>query len=86
METIRVVCGHDCPDLCSLLVQVAEGRVVRVRGDPDHPFTAGFACAKTNRDAELVNSPERLAQGGQALRAVAALPALTDPRALHRRQ
>jgi anaerobic selenocysteine-containing dehydrogenase len=60
METITVVCGHDCPDLCSLLVQVENGRVVQVRGDPDHPFTAGFACAKTNRDAELVNSPERL--------------------------
>jgi anaerobic selenocysteine-containing dehydrogenase len=60
METIRVVCGHDCPDLCSLLVQVENGRVAQVRGDPDHPFTAGFACAKTNRDAELVNSPERL--------------------------
>jgi anaerobic selenocysteine-containing dehydrogenase len=60
METIRVVCAHDCPDLCSLLVQVEHGRVVQVRGDPDHPFTAGFACAKTNRDAELVNSPERL--------------------------
>jgi anaerobic selenocysteine-containing dehydrogenase len=60
METIRAVCGHDCPDLCSLLVQVENGRVVQVRGDPDHPFTAGFACAKTNRDAELVNSPERL--------------------------
>lgn len=60
METIRVVCAHDCPDLCSLLVTVDNGQVVQVRGDPDHPFTAGFACAKTNRDAELVNSPERL--------------------------
>lgn len=61
METIRVVCGHDCPDLCSLLATVENGRVVQVRGDPEHPFTAGFACAKTNRDAELVNSSERLA-------------------------
>jgi anaerobic selenocysteine-containing dehydrogenase len=61
MATIRVVCGHDCPDLCSLLAQVENGQVVQVRGDPDHPFTAGFACGKTNRDAELVNSPERLA-------------------------
>jgi anaerobic selenocysteine-containing dehydrogenase len=60
VETIRVVCAHDCPDLCSLLVKVENGQVVQVRGDPDHPFTAGFACAKTNRDAELVNSPERL--------------------------
>jgi anaerobic selenocysteine-containing dehydrogenase len=60
VKTIRVVCAHDCPDLCSLLATVDNGQVVQVRGDPDHPFTAGFACGKTNRDAELVNSPERL--------------------------
>jgi anaerobic selenocysteine-containing dehydrogenase len=61
MQTVRVVCAHDCPDSCSLLVKVENGQVTQVRGDPDHPFTAGFACAKTNRDAELVNSPERIA-------------------------
>ena len=61
METIRVVCAHDCPDMCSLLAEVEDGRVVRIEGDPDQPFTAGFACAKVNRDAELVHSPERLA-------------------------
>ena len=60
METVRVVCAHDCPDMCSLLAEVEDGRVLRVRGDPEHPFTAGFACAKVNRDAELVHSPERL--------------------------
>jgi anaerobic selenocysteine-containing dehydrogenase len=60
METIRVVCGHDCPDMCSLLAHVEDGRVVRVVGDPDQPFTAGFACARVNRDAELVHSPDRL--------------------------
>lgn len=57
---VRVVCGHDCPDMCSLLAHVDNGRVVRVEGDPNHPYTAGFACAKVNRDAELVNSPERI--------------------------
>jgi anaerobic selenocysteine-containing dehydrogenase len=60
METKRVVCAHDCPDMCSLLVTVDQGRVVKVEGDPDHPFTAGFACGKVNRDHELVHSPERL--------------------------
>jgi anaerobic selenocysteine-containing dehydrogenase len=60
MHTVRTVCAHDCPDMCSLLVQVDQGRVVRVQGDPDHPFTDGFACAKVNRDAELVHSPERI--------------------------
>ncbi len=61
METVRVVCAHDCPDMCSLLAHVEEGRVVRIEGDPGQPFTAGFACGKVNRDAELVHSPERLA-------------------------
>ncbi|HEX2886446.1 molybdopterin-dependent oxidoreductase, partial [Vineibacter terrae] len=58
--TIRTVCAHDCPDMCSLLVHVENGRVVRISGDPDQPFTAGFACSKVNRDGELVHSPERL--------------------------
>jgi anaerobic selenocysteine-containing dehydrogenase len=46
--------------MCSLLAHVDNGRITRIDGDPDQPFTAGFACAKVNRDAELVHSPERL--------------------------
>ena len=46
--------------MCSLLAEVEDGRVLRIKGDPEQPFTAGFACAKVNRDAELVHSPERL--------------------------
>ena len=61
METIRLVCGHDCPDMCSLLAHVEDGKVHRIEGDPDQPYTAGFACAKVNRDTELVHSPERIA-------------------------
>src|SRR5581483_6356437 len=62
LQTIRVVCGHDCPDMCSMLAYVEGGRVVRIQGDRDNPFTAGFACAKVNRDYELVHSPLRLAR------------------------
>src|SRR5207245_9067584 len=60
VETVRVVCAHDCPDMCSLLAEVEGGRVLRIKGDPEQPFTAGFACGKVNRDAELVHSPERI--------------------------
>lgn len=59
---IRTVCAHDCPDMCSLLAHVEDGRLVRIQGDPDQPFTAGFACAKVHREPELVHSPERLRQ------------------------
>ncbi|HEY6980663.1 molybdopterin-dependent oxidoreductase [Reyranella sp.] len=61
MKSVRVVCAHDCPDMCSLIAHVDNGKVVRVQGDPDHPYTAGFACGKVNRDADNVNSPERIA-------------------------
>jgi anaerobic selenocysteine-containing dehydrogenase len=44
-----------------MLAQVEGGRVVRIQGDRANPLTAGFACAKVNRDHELVHSPLRLA-------------------------
>ena len=44
-----------------MLAQVEDGRVVRIQGDHANPLTAGFACAKVNRDHELVHSPRRLA-------------------------
>jgi len=60
MKTIRTVCAHDCPDQCSLLAQVEGDRVVKIQGDPEHPFTAGFACAKVNREHEMLVSPDRI--------------------------
>jgi anaerobic selenocysteine-containing dehydrogenase len=56
----RAVCGHDCPDMCSLRVTVEDGRIVRVEGDASDPFTDGFVCAKVTRAGDLVHSPERL--------------------------
>jgi anaerobic selenocysteine-containing dehydrogenase len=47
--------------MCSLLAHVENGRVVKIQGDPEQTFTAGFACGKVNRDMDLVYSPERLA-------------------------
>ncbi len=60
MTKVRVVCAHDCPDMCSLVAEVEEGRLVRLQGDPEEAYTAGFACAKVNRDMETLHSPDRL--------------------------
>lgn len=54
----RATCPLDCPDACSLLLTLEEGRLSRVEGDPRHPVTQGFACAKTYRYPERVR--ERL--------------------------
>ena len=59
-EIKRSVCPYDCPDTCGLLVEVADGKAIRVSGDPDHPNTRGFLCAKMNRYELTVHSPRRL--------------------------
>jgi anaerobic selenocysteine-containing dehydrogenase len=43
-----------------MLVTVEDGKAVRVAGDPEHPFTQGFLCAKVNRYVERTYHPERL--------------------------
>jgi anaerobic selenocysteine-containing dehydrogenase len=53
-------CPLDCPDLCSLVVKVDDGRVVEVDGDPDAPFTDGFVCGKVRNLADHLYGEARL--------------------------
>jgi anaerobic selenocysteine-containing dehydrogenase len=57
---VRGGCPHDCPDACATLTTVENGRAVRIQGDPDHPFTQGFLCAKVNRYLERTYHRDRL--------------------------
>jgi anaerobic selenocysteine-containing dehydrogenase len=43
---VRTTCPRDCYDACGALVRVEDGRVVHVRGDPDHPVSRGKLCRK----------------------------------------
>ncbi|MBI2194147.1 MAG: molybdopterin oxidoreductase family protein [Planctomycetes bacterium] len=54
------ICPHDCPDSCALRVQVRQDELVRVEGDPDHPITRGFVCAKVLHYPRRWNSQARL--------------------------
>lgn len=58
--TVLGACPHDCPDTCSMLVKVANGKVTGVQGNPAHPFTQGRLCAKTSHYQERVYHPERV--------------------------
>ena len=60
MTLVRSVCPYDCPDACGLLVEVDGGRAVRVRGDPEHPYSRGTLCPKMNGYDRTVHSPDRL--------------------------
>ena len=57
---VRGACPHDCPDTCAMLVTVHDGRAISVAGDPAHPFTRGFLCAKVNRYVERTYHADRL--------------------------
>jgi anaerobic selenocysteine-containing dehydrogenase len=59
-EIIKAVCPHDCPDTCSMLVTVEDGRATRIAGDPDHPFTRGFLCTKVSKYLERTYHEGRL--------------------------
>ena len=57
---VRATCPHDCPDTCALLVTVQDGIAAQVRGDPDHPTTAGVLCTKVARYTERTYHKDRL--------------------------
>jgi anaerobic selenocysteine-containing dehydrogenase len=57
----KSVCALDCPDTCALVVDIdPAGRATKLSGDPAHPFTRGFLCAKVTRYLDREYHPERL--------------------------
>ena len=55
------VCALDCPDTCSLLVHVDDnGHATKLKGNPEHPITRGFLCAKVTKYLDREYHPRRL--------------------------
>ena len=59
-RVVHSACPHDCPDACSVLVTVEDGRAVRIQGNPEHPVTRGFLCGKVAKYLDRVYSPDRV--------------------------
>jgi anaerobic selenocysteine-containing dehydrogenase len=59
-EIRHSVCSLDCPDCCSVLVTVENGRGTKLRGNPEHPVTRGFLCGKVAQYLEREYHPDRL--------------------------
>jgi anaerobic selenocysteine-containing dehydrogenase len=57
---VHGVCPHDCPDTCGVITEVEDGRAVKFSGDPDHPLTRGWLCAKVRPYLDHVYHPDRL--------------------------
>ena len=59
-QVVHAACPHDCPDACGVLITVEDGRATKIKGDPAHPVTRGFLCAKVAKYLDRVYSPDRV--------------------------
>ena len=61
MTRLRTMCPMNChPTLCGMLVDVEDGRLVSVQGDPDNPDSRGFLCIRGQASREIIDNPARL--------------------------
>ena len=59
VEKIATTCEM-CFWRCGVLASVADGKVIRLEGNPDHPLTKGRLCARGNAGTRLLYDPDRL--------------------------
>ena len=53
-------CPHDCPDTCSMVYEVQDGKLKGVKGNPDHPMTRGGLCVKLKDYEKRHYHPDRV--------------------------
>jgi len=59
--THPTTCPLDCADACGVVVETDDrGAFVRLRGNPEHSYSRGSLCGKTQLYGELVASGDRL--------------------------
>ena len=58
-KTITSTC-LGCVGNCGAVYEVEGDRIVNVKGDPTHPLTRGYTCARGRAVEDLRSSPERL--------------------------
>ncbi len=60
MKTVLGTCHHDCPDSCGWVATVDNGVAIKLRGNPDHPYSRGELCPKVNNFLDRVYHPDRI--------------------------
>jgi thiosulfate reductase/polysulfide reductase chain A len=58
-KIVKTVCST-CYCSCGVLAQVKNGRVVEIKGDPEHPSSKGALCPRGLSALELLYHPDRL--------------------------
>ena len=58
-EETATICPY-CAVGCGMIVGTADGKVVNIEGDPDHPISLGSLCSKGGTLTQLANSDRRI--------------------------
>jgi len=53
------ICPY-CAVGCGMIVGTADGKVVNIEGDPDHPINQGALCSKGSSMRQVADNPDRL--------------------------
>lgn len=56
----KILCPYDCPSTCGLLAEIDNGRIVKVKNDPEHPVSQNGICRKMQRYEKNIYSEERI--------------------------
>ncbi len=59
-STHHGACPHDCPDTCSMVFEVEDGKLARVKGNAEHPLTRGGLCVKLKDYEKRHYHPDRI--------------------------
>ena len=59
-STHHGACPHDCPDTCSMVFEVEDGKLARVKGNAEHPLTRGGLCVKLKDYEKRHYHPDRV--------------------------
>ncbi|MGB2827290.1 MAG: molybdopterin-dependent oxidoreductase, partial [Dehalococcoidales bacterium] len=52
--------GPGCHGGCGVLAHIEDGKLVKIEGDPDHPWNQGRLCARCLAMTQYVHHPDRL--------------------------
>ncbi len=57
---VKKTCCQFCAALCGVLVHVEDGKVVKIKGNPDHPLSKGFICERPGLAPKWLYHPDQL--------------------------
>ena len=58
----RIVKGlcFGCLSLCGTIFHVEDEKITKIEGNPEHPVSKGFICAKSQATQEIISHPDRI--------------------------